>query len=170
MTWLPEGPVRPDPDRLNDYWQRASGELRDSGLTEDYQVRWIGLDDATTEDVIQLISAGDITGTFSLPWLIAQTRQLSPAVDDCIILIDFKGRPRLLVRLTGIHSVNFGNISAADIAIDGSPVRDLKIWIPLHTQYWNSLLNPFDMQVSDDMPVLVEKFELLHVNAAEAND
>jgi hypothetical protein len=33
----------------------------------------------------------------------------------------------------------------------------------LLTVYWNERLQPFGLSVCDDMPVLVEKFELLYV-------
>jgi uncharacterized protein YhfF len=124
-------------------------------------VRWIGLDHASTEQVLALIEAGDKTGTFTLPWIVARTSQAAPRVGDNIVLIDFGGRPRLLVRLTGIEEVPFGAVSERHTAVDGSPVRSLKVWKPLHTQYWNAMLAPFGLQVSDDMPVLVESFELL---------
>ncbi len=164
MTWLPEGCASPDPKRLEEYWLAAGIALAPDRLPDHYQVRWIGLDHATTEEVIELIIAGDKTGTFSLPWLIEKTAQPVPAVGDCIILIDFGGRPRLLVRLTAIDCIEFGSVTAADTAIDGTPVRDLSIWIPLHTRYWNGLLEPFGLQVTANMPVLTEKFDLLHIN------
>ena len=52
--------------------------------------------------------------------------------------------------------------TAEDTAVDGSPVRDPAIWVPLHTVYWNALLEPFGLTVSDDMPFWVEAFELLY--------
>jgi uncharacterized protein YhfF len=129
---------------------------------DDYQVRWIGLDDATTDQVLSLIRAGDKTGTFTLPWIVEHTGQTIPAVGDTIILVDFRGHPQQIVRLTEIETVPFGQISTAHTALDGTPVRDLSIWRPLHTEYWNALLAPYDLSVSDEMPVWVEKFELLY--------
>lgn len=130
-------------------------------MPNEYQVRWIGLDDATTRQVIELIRDGDKTGTFTLPWIVERTDQPVPAVNDTIILVDFDGQPRLLVRLTHIERVPFGAITARHTSIDGTPVRDLAVWIPLHTQYWNALLEPFGLEVRDDMPVWIEGFDLL---------
>ena len=90
------GCAQPDPAKLASYWQQASAKLNRAGLPCDYSVRWIGLDDPTTEEVIELIIAGDKTGTFTLPWLIERTDQPDPASGDLIILVDFHGRPRLL--------------------------------------------------------------------------
>ncbi|MFW2406049.1 MAG: ASCH domain-containing protein [Gammaproteobacteria bacterium] len=162
MTYLPEGCGRPNIAELDAFWEGARVALNGTDLTQSYQVRWIGLDDATTVQVIDLIRAGDKKGTFTLPWIVERTDQPNPAVGDTIILVDFDGHPRQLVRLTDIEQVAFGAITAAHTAIDGTPVRDLEIWIPLHTRYWNAMLEPHGLEVTQDMPVLVEGFELLY--------
>lgn len=164
MPYLPGGCAQPDPTELDTWWQKLRTAQPNIALPNDYQVRWIGLDMETTEQVIELIAAGDKTGTFTLPWMVEHTGTPVPAIGDTIILIDFAGHPRLVVRLTEITEVAFGAITNAHIAIDGSPVRDLAIWVPLHTRYWNKLLAPYKLSISEDMPVLVEKFELLCVN------
>jgi uncharacterized protein YhfF len=161
VTWLPAGPAGPDPAALQRFWARARAGLPAAGLDGPFQVRWIGLDDDSTEQVLALIEAGDKTGTFTLPWIVARTGQPEPREGDCIVLIDFRGQPRLLVRLTAIEAVTFGTIGPRHTAVDGTPVRDLAVWKPLHTRYWNNLLEPFGLVVSDNMPVLVERFELL---------
>jgi uncharacterized protein YhfF len=163
--YLPDGPQRPDPDKLDAFWRAACENHPELAQGPGYQVRWIGLDDDSTEQVIELIETGDKTGTFTLPWIIERTDQPEPQVGDPIILIDFRGKPRLLVRLTRVYQVTFGEVTEDDIAIDGTPVRTLEVWKPLHTQYWNALLAPFDLSISEDMPVLVEPFELLERRA-----
>ena len=158
--YLPDGPAHPDPEELKAFWVKACSELPDLTEGPDYQVRWIGLDRDSTEQVFELILANDKTGTFTLPWIIEHTNQPEPQAGDPIILIDFDGKPRLLIRLTQIYRISFGKITAEDIALDGSPVRSLEIWRPLHTNYWNAMLSPFGLKVHEDMPVLVEAFEL----------
>ena len=162
MSYLPVGCAHPDEAALDAFWLAARTDLPGHRLPDDYQVRWIGLDQETTAQVLELIRVGDKTGTFTLPWIVARTDQLTPRVGDAIILIDFDGTPALLIRLTAMLDVPFGEITARHTAVDGTPVRDLAVWKPLHTQYWNSLLAPFAMTVTDDMPVWIEKFELLY--------
>ena len=161
MTYFPEGCGRPDEAELDAFWRNAKKCVPDAGLPERYQVRWIGLDEATTRQIFELIRARDKTGTFTLPWIVARTEQPTPQVGDAIILIDFDGTPEMLIRLTEIQAVPFGEISEEHTAVDGTPVRNLAIWKPLHTQYWNGMLAPFHLEVTDDMPVWIEKFELL---------
>jgi uncharacterized protein YhfF len=160
--YLPPGPAHPTKTALDAFYAAARTANRELTLGDDYRVRWIGLDADTTRQIFELIRAGDKTGTFSLPWLVERTGQPAPQVGDRLILIDMNGRPTLLVRLTGVYMTLFGRVTAADTAVDGSPVRDLAVWVPLHTQYWNELLRPFGLAVTADMPFWVEQFELLY--------
>jgi uncharacterized protein YhfF len=160
--YLPAGPSRPDPQALSAFQDAARAARPDAGLDTGFQVRWIGLDAPTTRQIFDLIRARDKTGTFTLPWIVERTDRTEPRVGDCIVLIDFDGRPTLLVRTVRTHLVRFGDITAQDIAVDGTPVRDLAVWRPLHISYWNAMLQPFGLAVTDDMPVWVEKFELVY--------
>ena len=163
MTTLLGGCAQPDMAAIAEWWASKRTTPGTVPLPEHFEVRWIGLDDPSTEEVIELIKSGDKTGTFSLPWLIDAAGLPDTQVGDFIVLVDFQAQPRLVVRLTDIRTVLFGDVTARDTSIDGSPVRDLSVWIPLHTMYWNNLLAPFGREVSDDMPVLIEPFELIDV-------
>jgi uncharacterized protein YhfF len=111
--------------------------------------------------IFALIRAGDKTGTFTLPSIVECTGLPVPKRGDQIVLIDFDGTPTMILRLTDVRSVVFGEVTADDTAIDGSPVRDPAVWKPLHTAYWGAMLAPFGLVVSDDMPFWAEPFELL---------
>ena len=159
--YLPPGPTPPTPSTLDAFWATARAACPSAGLPPSYQVRWIGLDAATTGEILGLIRAGDKTGTFTLPWIVAHTDRIEPKAGQCIILIDFDGTPELLLRLTHVYQAAFGAMTNEDTAVDGSPVRDVSIWKPLHTNYWNALLGPYGLAVTHDMPVWVERFELV---------
>lgn len=162
MSYLPEGCARPSKDPLDAFWAEARADRPDVDWPDSYQVRWIGLDAESTRQIFDLIRTGDKTGTFTLPWIVERTDQPVPRAGDCIVLIDFDGTPTQLVRLGEIRLVRFGAVTAADTAIDGSPVRDPAVWKPLHTIYWNGLLQPFGLTVADDMPFWAEPFTLLY--------
>jgi uncharacterized protein YhfF len=149
-------------DAVDTFWAAARAAAPALAVATGYQVRWIGLDDDSTRAIFELMRAGDKTGTFTLHWIPELTDQPRPAVGDCIVLIDFHGRPTLLVRRTRVHSTTFGAVTAADVAVDGSPVRALEVWKPLHTVYWNGMLAPFGRAVSDEMGFWVERFDVLY--------
>jgi len=160
--YLAAGCARPDEAALRAFYDAARAALPEAGLPADFDVRWIGLDADTTEAILALIAAGEKTGTYSLPWIIERSGRRPPAPGLPIVLVDIHGRPRLLVRLTRVEQVTFGAIDATHTALDGPPVRDLAVWKPMHTDHWNGLLAPFGLAVSEDMPVLVEAFELVY--------
>ncbi|MFZ9061442.1 MAG: ASCH domain-containing protein [Steroidobacteraceae bacterium] len=158
---LPEGPRRPGEDRLEQFFLRACANCPSLDPRAGYQVRWIGLDAPTTLQVFERIRSGDKCGTFALPWIQSRTGQPEPRSGDQLVLIDFDGRPTLLVVLTEIYQQRFGSVTERDTAIDGEPVRQLGTWIPLHTWYWNRQLHRFGLSVTPDMPFWVQKFELV---------
>ncbi len=160
--YLPEGCERPQRAALDAFWSAARAAAPSLAGAPGYQVRWIGLDADSTRQILDLIRAGDKTGTFTLPWIVEATGEPAPRVGDCLVLIDIDGRPVLLVRTTRVHLVTFGAVTAADTAIDGTPVRSREVWKPRHTQYWNALLAPFGRTVAADMPFWAERFELVY--------
>ena len=68
------------------------------------------------------------------------------------------GDDQLLVRIDSVIATTWAAITPEHTAVDGTPVRDLATWIPLHTTYWNGLLAPFGLAITDDMPVWIEPF------------
>lgn len=162
--YLPDGGDL-DTARITAFFEKARATRPKLDLPAFAEVRWIGLDPDTTEQIIELIKSGKKTGTFTLPWIAERTRAEPPQPGLPLICIDFSCQPRLVVRLTDVETVPFGDITEEHTAIDGPPVRPLDIWKPLHTQYWNSQLAPFGLTVSEAMPVWIEPFELVYAEA-----
>lgn len=152
----------PAPEALAAFLEAARAARPDLRLDDNWEVRWIGLDAETTRDIFELIRARDKTGTFTLPWIVERSVDTPPYPGLHLVLVDMDGEPTLLVRLGEIREAIFGQVTAADTAVDGSPVRDPSIWKVLHTQYWNELLEPYGLEVTDDMPFWIEPFELVY--------
>jgi len=146
-----DGPEQnPDVELLGAFWQQAIKAVPE--IARDHQVRSIGIDEETTDLIIQFIKTGEKIGTYSLPWL----------PDTPIILVSYDGIPKVVVQITSVYETTFGEISLNDTSLDGPPVRDLDVWIPLHTEYWNGLLSKHNRACTADMPVLVEKFKFIY--------
>ena len=156
-----DGPEQnPDVELLDSFWQQAINAVPE--IARDHQVRSIGIDEATTDLIIEFIKAGEKTGTYSLPWLMEAEGHPKTTPDTPIMLVSYAGIPRIVVQITSVYETTFGNISLKDTALDGPPVRDLDIWIPLHTNYWNGLLSRHNRVCTSDMPVLVERFKFIY--------
>jgi uncharacterized protein YhfF len=161
--YLPSPARAPTVDVLEDFCAGVNRVLPDVALTPHMlDVRWIGLDAPSTQRVFELIRQGDKRGTFSLPWIIEKTYGRVPHVGNWIALVDLEGRPILLTRTVRVDSAVFGCVEPQHTAIDGSAVRDLAAWVPLHTHYWNTHLAPFGLSVTPEMPFWIEEFVLVY--------
>ena len=99
--------------------------------------------------------------TFSLPWVLEANDFPYPTAGMPILLCDYDGKPRLVVKVTIIRYTSFGEMGINESSLDGPPVQDPEIWIPLHRTYWNGLLSAYGRECTDDMPVLVEPFDYI---------
>ena len=156
-----DGPEQnPDVDLLDAFWQQAIKAVPD--IARDHQVRSIGIDEETTDLIIEFIKTGEKIGTYSLPWLMEAEGHPKAMPDTPIILVSYDGIPKVVVQITSVYETTFGEISLNDTSLDGPPVRDLDVWIPLHTDYWNGLLSKHNRVCTPDMQVLVEKFKFIY--------
>ena len=136
--------------------------LPDLDISHDLRMRCIGWNQQISETICQYIIEGEKVGTFALPWLLDQYSKQKPQIGEYIIQLDYKGSPRALVQVVSLHLVPFSEIDAKHTSLDGPPVRELEVWLELHTKYWNSLLEQFGRVVGPDMPVIVERFRCCH--------
>ena len=156
-----DGPEQhPDVELLDAFWQQAIMAVPE--IARDHQVRSIGIDEETTDLIIKFIKTGEKTGTYRLPWLQEAEGYPKTTPNTPIILVSYDGIPKVIVQITSIYETTFGNINLNDTSLDGPPVRDLNIWIPPHTEYWNGLLSKHNLACTSDMPVLVEKFKFVY--------
>ena len=156
---ISDGPAQPDLTEIDDFWARARNNFE--GLGGDYQVRSLGIDAETTTQILEYIKTRDKVATFSLPWVIEANGFPYSEPGTPIVLCDYVGTPHLIVQLTDVRETTFGDIGYAESSLDGPPVRDPEVWIPLHRKYWNGLLAAYGRECSDDMPVLIEPFDYM---------
>ena len=150
----------PETEPIDDYWNRVIASKPE--LAVDHQIRSIGIDEETTVLIIGFIKEGEKVGTFSLPWLMESENIPASHTGQPIILLSYDGKPEIVVQITDIEETIFGEIDYDVTKIDGPPVRDPEVWIPLHREYWNNILKPYGRSCTDDMPVIVERFQLVY--------
>ena len=150
----------PDTKPIDDYWNRVIEKKPE--LAVDHQMRSIGIDEETTGLIIDFIKEGEKVGTFSLPWLMESENIPDSHTGQPIILLSYDGKPEIVVQITKIEKTTFGEVDYEVTKIDGPPVRDPEIWIPLHRDYWNNVLEPYGLACTDDMPIIVEHFKLVY--------
>ena len=156
---IADGPAQPNPTAIDRFWERAKAIYE--GLGETYQVRSLGIDAGTTTEILGYIKTRKKVATFSLPWVIEANNFPHPEPGTPIVLCNYAGTPHLIVQLTNVRGTTFGEIGYAESSLDGPPVQDPEVWIPLHRRYWNRLLAAYGRGCTADMPVLIESFDYI---------
>ncbi|MDX2222067.1 MAG: ASCH domain-containing protein, partial [Rhodospirillaceae bacterium] len=150
----------PSPAAL--FWAKARAARPDLKLGDRYRTRCIGGTRETNQLILGYIKSGEKVGTFPLPWQLQKTGEPMPKPGDFTIQLDIDGTPQLVVRTTSVAVKPFNDIDATDTAIDGPPVRPLEVWRRVHVPYYSQVLTGLGLAFSEDMPVCVERFELVY--------
>lgn len=137
--------------------------LRASGVpvSAEVDLRRIGTDDEMVRLIIERIAIGEKTMTYSLPWIARHEGRPEPRAGGYIAPLGPDGRPALLLRLTRVEELRFGEIGEAHIQREGKPLRRIEVWRPLHIEVWNRKLAPLGRTVTEEMPVWAEYFDLV---------
>lgn len=128
----------------------------------DYRVRTIGSTNRASEAIIPLILAGRKTGTFSLAAEFEDDPASMPRVGSHVVVTRFDGTPAFVYRLTEVQVVPFGDITSAHIQMEGPGLRELGPWREVHLAAWEPLLNELGRAPSAAMPVVVQRFVVVH--------
>ena len=118
---IADGPALPDLTEIDRFWDQAKALY--AGLGDTYQVRSLGIDAETTTQILGYIKTREKVATFSLPWVIEANGFPYPEAGTPIVLCDYAGKPRLIVRLTDVRETTFGEIGYAESSLDGPPYR-----------------------------------------------
>lgn len=152
----------PSPSALDRFLDACAAALPEADVRKSYRTRCIGWNMETSTAICDYVVAGEKTGTFSLPWLHDSLPETKPEIGQFIVLTNFDGEPRALLKTMALTLVTFKDIDETHTALDGPSVRDLTVWRGIHTTYWNGLLSEIGRQVEDDMPVVVERFTCVY--------
>lgn len=119
-------------------------------------------DSATmTTQLNGLILAGEKTITAGSPWLtdIDPSRRFFEG--GYSIMTDETGAPRAVLRTIGLKTLRFDQVGSEDSRYEGPPVRPLDAWRRVHQSFFDRVLKPIGKSWSTDMPVTLERFEVV---------
>lgn len=111
--------------------------------------------------LVELVLAGTKTATSSLVWEYEDSDEPMPEAGELSILLDGERVPRALVRTTSVEVVPFDEVDEDVAQAEGEDDRSLESWRAEHERYFRRNL-PDGREFAPDMPVLVERFELLY--------
>lgn len=158
--------------RVQEFWEAArvrAGLMRTAvvtGMTTAATMpppAWAFGDNPTLADeLLELVLAGTKTATAtSLTELEADGDRL-PEVGDLSIVLDGSGEPRALIRTTEVHVTTFDQVTEEQAHAEGEDDRTLASWRREHERYFRRVLEPLGTAFSQDLPIVLETFEVLY--------
>ena len=149
------------PSKIEEFWAACRQALPEATQGRGYRVKCFGSDPAMSRLLLDLIRSGQKTGTFGLEWEFEARPADRPEPGDLYVVTDAGGEPGALIRVTGTEVVPFSAIGAAHLQHEGPALREPAAWRKVHWAFWTPALRAMGREPSDDMPVLVQRFEVL---------
>jgi len=155
-------PTPATPEAMTAFLDAARAAVPEAQVGPTARPRCIGLNPQTTATILNIVAAGEKVGTFSMVWMHEKKPETRPFIAEQVVLCDYDGTPKILVRTTGLELVAWRDIGPQHTAIDGPGVRDLAAWRPVHWRLWSAQLEQLGLKASEDMPICVERFQVLY--------
>ncbi|MDN5893848.1 MAG: ASCH domain-containing protein [Nocardioides sp.] len=121
-----------------------------------------GADAEQADELLQLVLEGVKTATSSAARDYEAEDEPLPTVGSLSIITDGAGHPRALITTTEVRTVPFGDVDEAHARDEGEGDRSLAHWRKVHTDFFTQSAGEGAAAVSDDLPVVLERFEVLY--------
>lgn len=147
-------------DDARSYWSdcaAAIGEAADRPL----RVRRFGNTPEMSNLLLGLILGGEKTITSTSPWLYDDDLQAAPAAGDYWVVIDGDGKPGAVLRTTSVKTLTMDTVTEQDSQYEGPSVRPIEAWRKVHWNFFTRVLAPLGRTPAADMPVTLERFEVV---------
>lgn len=159
------------PEEIQEFWEMARGRAKLGGLdvvtggsvasTIPPQAWSFGDSPALADDLLALVLDGTKRATASSVAELEAAGEPTPVVGELSIILDGAGHPRALIRTTDVEVVPFGAVTEEFAALEGEDDQTLASWRREHETYFRRVLAGTDTAISDDLPVVCERFEVL---------
>lgn len=116
-----------------------------------------------SQALLALIRQGRKRAGTSLLWAIEAEGETLPCVGDIEIVLDHRGEPALITRITSVEVVPYAAVTAEYAAIEAEGDGSLEYWRRAHWAFFSRECKRIGRQPSEQMPVVCSVFELLHV-------
>ncbi|GAA1909986.1 hypothetical protein GCM10009737_09250 [Nocardioides lentus] len=123
-----------------------------------------GADRVTADELLGLVLEGTKTATASAAEDYTATGEPLPERGTLGIVLDGSGRPRALIGVTDVAVVAFDEVGEDHAWAEGEGDRTLAQWRTDHERFF-TVQDPTGRGFRPDMPVVLERFRLLHPRA-----
>jgi uncharacterized protein YhfF len=142
------------------FWQRCAARLN---VPSDQPVRTRRFGDTAemTQRLLPLVISGEKTITTTSPWIYERDPAVKPIEGGYSIVLDETGEARAVLRTTLVKTLRFDEVTEEYSQYEGKPVRPLEQWRAVHVRYFTRMLAPLGKEPASDMPVTLERFEVV---------
>lgn len=148
-----------------DYWNATGRSVPEAGAPE--PSAWHFCDnEADADECARLVLSGQKQATAPSVWELEASGGPLPCVDDVHIVTDWAGVAQCVIRTVAVVVVPFHAVTAKHAALEGEGDGSLSYWRRVHRDYYRRVLVGTGRGFSDDMPVVLERFEVVFPVAA----
>jgi uncharacterized protein YhfF len=148
------------PAAVRAVWSQCARE-RGLEVRQPVRIRRFGDTETMTTQLSALIISGEKTITAGSPWLVAADPSRQAFEGGYSVMTDAAGAPLAVLRTTQLRTVPFDQVTEEDSRYEGKPVRPLAVWRSVHKAFFERMLQPLGKRWTSDMPVTLERFELV---------
>lgn len=144
------------------FWQAACRAVPGLLSTAEYQVWYFGDSAPLAHKLADLVLHGPKRAAAGLLWDAEIDPGMMPVLGGYNLVTDHAGAPLLVTQTTQVQTRPFGEVDAEFAAAEGEGDGSLAYWREAHWAYFSRRCALLGRAPSEDMPVILERFALIH--------
>lgn len=151
-------------EAINAYWEKFLATLpSDSPYhKKSYLAEGWGDSPEMADELGALIVKGTKTATCSALWEWEAEGESPPETGAVTIVLDGRGEPIGIVETTEVTIRRYNEVEADFAREEGEGDLSLEYWQQAHKDFFSRLLPKIGREFSTDMPLVCERFRLIH--------
>lgn len=152
------------------FWSAACDAVPELPPDAPYQVWHFGDTETLARALAGLVLRGTKRATAGLLWDAENDPNAMPAVGGYSVVTDFGGDPLLIIRTTNFEIRPYHAVDEDFARAEGEGDGSLVFWRTAHWEYFARRCAALDRPLSEDMPVILERFVLIYPLAEHRHD
>jgi uncharacterized protein YhfF len=151
-------------ETVQDYWQEFLSTLPDDSpyRSKTYIAEGWGDSPEMADELGGLIAQGVKTGTCSAFWEWEAEGNPIPEVGLITVVVDGRGEPLCIVETTEVTVRKYNEVDAGFARAEGEGDLSLDYWRDARRHFFSRVLQKFNRQFSEDMPLVCERFRVIY--------
>lgn len=118
---------------------------------------------ADPDDLAQLVIDGVKTATCSGFVFYEIEQEPLPSIDDYSIILNSQDKPVAIIKTVDVRLIPMNEVPEEFARAEGEGDRTYRYWKEAHVQFFTEALRSLELEFSEDMMLVCERFELIDV-------